>query len=98
MQEFIPLLVVFVIIGIPIICFTLYKIAKILKGTDSLDPKSPGAATSDEPRLTASKEAEETRLIQEINRTLGRLETRIEALETIVLDRERNKKGTSDHA
>ncbi len=98
MKEFMPVLFVFVVIGIPIICFTLYKIAKILKGPDHPNPRSRLVAAHDTARLAASKEAEETRLIQEINRSLGRLETRIEALETIVLDRERSRKGTADHA
>ena len=37
-------------------------------------------------------DTDETRLMQEIHQGLSRMEERVEALETILLDRERNKK------
>jgi phage shock protein B len=37
-------------------------------------------------------DADETRLMQEIHQGLSRMEERVEALETILIDRERNKK------
>ena len=37
-------------------------------------------------------DTDETRLMQEIYQGLSRMEERVEALETILLDRERNKK------
>ncbi|MDX2111716.1 MAG: phage-shock protein [Verrucomicrobiota bacterium] len=82
LEEFIPLIIVFIVIGIPVICFTLIKIAKIMKGGNAPEPTTSGRSGA---------VAEETRMLQEMNQTLGRLETRIEALETIVLERERKK-------
>ena len=38
-----------------------------------------------------AQEAEETRMIQEMFQHLSRMETRIEALETILLDRQKGK-------
>jgi len=38
-------------------------------------------------------DTDETRLMQEIYQGLSRMEERVEALETILLDREQNKKG-----
>jgi phage shock protein B len=40
-----------------------------------------------------AQQAEETRMIQEMFQHLSRMETRIEALETILLDRQKGKSG-----
>ena len=67
---------VFIIIGLPVICVTIITVAKILKG------HSP---------QNSAPTAEQTRLIQEMHQTLGKLEQRIESLETIVIESERKK-------
>jgi phage shock protein B len=83
-EELIPILIVFIVVGIPVICGTLISLAKIMRGKD--DDRKSGRRHrghrrgSDEP--DAQSEAE---LIQEIHRGLTRLENRIEALETIVI-------------
>ena len=40
-----------------------------------------------------AQQAEETRMIQEMFQLLSRMETRVEALETILLDRQKGKSG-----
>ena len=40
-----------------------------------------------------AQQAEETRMIQEMFQQLSRMETRIEALETILLDRQKGERG-----
>lgn len=82
MEEFIPMIVVFIVVGIPVMCYTLIRIIRILKG------ESGREATGN-----AEQRAEEARQFQEMHRSLTRLENRIEALETIVIDRERRQKG-----
>ena len=47
------------------------------------------------PEQSRQFQAEETRLIQELHQGLVRLEERVEALETLLLDRKR-KEGTND--
>jgi len=42
-------------------------------------------------------DAEETQLVQDIHRQLERIEQRVEALETILLDRETSRTQTSSH-
>ncbi len=69
----VPIVVVFIVIGLPVMAGTLIALAKILKGGSA---KSGGAASR-----------EETELMQDIHRTLARLEKRIDALETIVLEK-----------
>lgn len=64
-----------IILGLAIVGSTILIAIKILKG----------GATPGGQRL----QAEEARTIQEISRGLSRMEQRIEALETIILDRER---------
>ncbi len=44
-------------------------------------------------RKTKEFEAEETRLIQQIHHGLGKMEERIEALETILLEQDRKEGG-----
>ena len=68
------------IVGIPLILITgiiLFLFVRLLSG---------GSGGRDRQAWT-----EETRLIQELHQALGRMEKRIEALETILLDRDHKK-------
>jgi phage shock protein B len=65
------------ILALAIIGSTLVMIVKVLKG--GFSPRSQ--------RL----EAEEAKMIQEMYQGLSRMEQRVEALETIILDRERKE-------
>ncbi|WP_309382235.1 hypothetical protein [Cerasicoccus frondis] len=66
----------FIVIGIPVICGTIIAIVAILQGK-----------SGDEEFST-----DETKLLQEIHQGLSKLEQRIDALETIVISKERNHK------
>lgn len=73
-------IIVFIVIALPLIIIagtTLLGI-KIIKGGSS--PKDPRAR------------ADETRIIQEIYQGLTRMEERVEALETILIEREKHRK------
>jgi len=70
----VPIVIVFIVVGLPVMAGTLLALAKILKGGGSA--KSSGAANR-----------EETELMQDIHRSLSRLEKRIDSLETIVLEK-----------
>ena len=48
------------------------------------------------PRRSGKTEAEETRLIQEIHHGLVKMESRVESLETLLLDSERTKRSRFD--
>jgi hypothetical protein len=74
MDQALPIIIVFIVIGIPVICGTLITLVKILRST-------PGAKDG-------KASAEEARLIQEMNRSLNDLEERIETLETLIIERE----------
>lgn len=76
-EYLVPVLIVFIVVGLPILSATLIKLAKIIRGEG--DGRS---------RHTGRGSAEETEMLQEINRTLSRLEKRIDSLETIVLDKD----------
>ncbi|MFW6114878.1 MAG: phage-shock protein [Thermodesulfobacteriota bacterium] len=65
------------ILALAIIGSTIVMIVKVLKG--GFSPRS------------RKFEAEETRMIQEMYQGLSRMEQRVEALETILLDRERKE-------
>lgn len=73
----VPVLIVFIVVGLPIMAGTLIKLAKIMKGDTGSDSSSKNAFGSSR---------EEAEIMQEINQTLSRLEKRIDSLETIVLD------------
>jgi len=64
-----------IILALSIIGSTIVMIAKILKGGIS--------------RKDQRFEAEEAKMVQEMYHSLSRMEERIDALETIILDRER---------
>ena len=75
-----PITVVFIVIALPLIIVagTILLAIKIIKGgASSKDPKA---------------QADETRVIQEIYQGLTRMEERVEALETILIEREKGGK------
>lgn len=78
----IPVLIVLIVVGIPVVCATLIKLAKIIKG----EPYSKSTAAKG---LSASDEA---RLLQDLNASLSRLEQRIDSLETLVLQKPNPKR------
>lgn len=79
MDYFYPLIAIIIVIGLPIICGTLIAMVAILKkGSSSTKKKS-------------KSETEETMMIQEFYQSLTKMESRIESLETILLERERRK-------
>ena len=77
----VPVLIVFIVIGLPVLSATLIKLANIIKG-DPVESGSSSKKKKDNP-ATDKHEAE---IVQEINQLVTRLEKRIDALETIVLD------------
>lgn len=70
------IIIVFIVIGLPVICF-FALIWLIIKGT-----RSSGKSITIE---------EDTRIIQEIYRGMSRMEERVDALETIILSREKKE-------
>ncbi|MCC5841713.1 MAG: hypothetical protein JJT96_16485 [Opitutales bacterium] len=68
----VPIAIVFIVVGIPVIGGFILAFAKIMKGGGS----------------NQMGDGEEARMIQDIHRGLNKLESRIDALETIILDRE----------
>lgn len=73
-----PILIVLIVIGVPVVCGTLIALAAILRGGSKKNER---------------QEAEETRLIQELHQGMNRLEARIEAIETILMDQEQHKEN-----
>jgi phage shock protein B len=73
-------IIVFIVIALPLIIIagTILLGIKIIKGGSS--PKDPRAR------------ADETRIIQEIYQGLTRMEERVEALETILIESEKHRK------
>jgi phage shock protein B len=72
----VPVLIVFIVVGLPVMAGTLISLAKILKGKQS--GCKEGGSGSDR---------EEAEIMQEIHHTVSRLEKRIDALETIVIEK-----------
>lgn len=68
----IPIVAIFTVIGLPIICVTILIAIRLHRG---------GNRTRDRVQWE-----EETRLMQEMHDDLARMETRIEALETILME------------
>ena len=68
-----------IVVGLPVICGT-FIIALVIM------TKARGT------KKTRAQEAEETQLIQEIHRGLNNLEKRIESIETLVIEREKNRR------
>ena len=80
-EYLVPIFIVFIVVGLPVMGGTLIKLAKIIKGEQSgsnygSDKKSNNPAT----------DRGEAEIVQEINQLVTRLEKRIDSLETIVLD------------
>ncbi|WP_269540664.1 hypothetical protein [Cerasicoccus fimbriatus] len=73
-------LLIFVIVGIPVLCGAAIAITAIIKGSSALSSKNLSA--------------EETKILQEIHQGLERMEKRIDALETIVIDKEKQPERT----
>jgi len=80
----IPIGVLFVLVGIPVICGTLIKLARIIKGDSG--------GGSKQSNKSSVSESDEIELMNSIHRSLNRLEKRIDAIETIVIEKETNKK------
>jgi hypothetical protein len=76
-NSLIPVLVVFICVGLPVLSLTLIKLAKIIKG------ESTSCGKSSNKEVSGREEAE---IVQDINQLVSRLEKRVESLETIVLD------------
>lgn len=83
-RELVPIIIVFIVVGIPVICGTLLKLARLLVGEDGVK----GVKNS---KKNKTDWGEETRLIQEMHKSLSKLESRIGSLETIVLQNERKR-------
>ena len=76
-EYLVPILIVFILVGLPVMSATLIKLARIMKGEDG------GRNRPEWPH----SDREEAEIMQDIHRTVTRLEKRIDALETIVLDK-----------
>lgn len=96
-EELVPIAIVFIVVGVPVICGTLISLAKIMRGKDENNSGSRRQRRRQgEPADPDAKS--EAELIQEIHRGLTRLENRIEALETIVInDSPRSSSTTARH-
>lgn len=68
------IIIVLIVIGLPIMAFTLIKLAKIITGEARSWRERDG-------------DAEETKIIQQLHLTLTKLEQRMDSLETIVLEK-----------
>jgi len=71
------IIIIFIIFGIPSLCVTLLVLYSMKRGCKKGNSQS---------------EAEETKLIQEMYSDLTDLDERIETLETILIERERQRK------
>jgi phage shock protein B len=72
------IIIVFIVIGLPVIATAFLIGLKIMRG---------GSSSRDHKAIE-----DETRIIQEIYRGLNRMEERVEALETIIINRERKER------
>lgn len=79
-EAVIGIIIVFIVIALPVIIIagTILLAIKIIRG---------GASSKD-----SMAQADETRIIQEIYQGLARMEDRVEALETILIERKRGGK------
>jgi len=73
MEFILPVFAILVTIGLPIICITILIAMRLRSG---------GLRERDRAQWE-----EETRIIQEIHENLSKMETRIEAVETILMER-----------
>jgi hypothetical protein len=81
-EYLVPIFIVFIVVGLPIMAGTLISLAKILTGQSK---SGKGKA--------AFSDREEAEIMQEINRTVSSLEQRIDALETIVIENTPKRKS-----
>ncbi len=79
-EYLVPIFIVFIVVGLPVMSATLIKLAKIIKGEPCPDGNPGKRNKNPEPHR------QEAEIVQEINQLVTRLEKRIDALETIVLD------------
>lgn len=77
-QVFIPIFAITFAIGLPTICITILIAMRLRRG---------GIREKDRAQWN-----EETRIMQELNEDVTRMEARIEALETILMERYRKEK------
>jgi hypothetical protein len=75
-EYLVPIFIVFIVVGLPVLGATLIKLAKIIKGEPTSCGKDNGRSSH-----------EEAEIVQDIHQLVSRLEKRIDALETIVLDK-----------
>jgi len=80
-EYLVPIFIVFIVVGLPVMSATLIKLAKIIKGE-----QSGSNFSSDKKIKNPTSDRHEAEIVQEINQLVTRLEKRIESLETIVLD------------
>lgn len=78
-EYLVPIFIVFIVVGLPVMSATLIKLAKIIKG-------EPTSSNSSSRKNGTASDRQESEIVQEINQLVTRLEKRIDALETIVLD------------
>jgi hypothetical protein len=76
-EYLVPIFIVFIVVGLPVLSATLIKLAKIIKGEPT------GSSSKGSPHSNR----EEAEIVQDIHQLVSRLEKRIDALETIVLDK-----------
>ncbi|MGJ3243631.1 MAG: hypothetical protein ACFE0O_11860 [Opitutales bacterium] len=74
----------FILIGLPILCGTIIALVAILKGKSG--------------KKSEARDRDETRTIQELYQRLSKLADRLDALETIILDQEREGKDRPKHS
>lgn len=74
----VPVLIVFIVVGLPVLSYTLLKLARILRNP-----------YPDRNGIDSGSETDDLQIIQDMHRSLERLEKRIDSLETIVLERDR---------
>lgn len=75
-EYLVPIFIVFIVVGLPVLSATLIKLAKIIKGESDNNKKGNSRSSH-----------EEAEIVQDIHLMVTRLEKRIDALETIVLDK-----------
>ena len=80
-EYLVPIFIVFIVVGLPVMGGTLIKLAKIIKGE-----QSGSNFSSDKKSKNPTSDRGEAEIVQEINQLVTRLEKRIDSLETIVLD------------
>lgn len=75
-ENLVPVLIVLIVVGLPVMGGVLIKLAQIVKG-------DAGAG-----RAKGSNAADDAQIMQDMHQTLLRLEKRIDAIETIIDDKE----------